>query len=510
MSSKFRIRRIDTDTEKSILIGLIISTEFCRDIQSILDYEYFQISYGAKIARWCLDYFEKYREAPNRTIQSIFETEKQYLEEVESVLIEQFLQSLSNKYIEDGDEKKFNSAYLLDKSLEYFKERAILNTATKTQLLIDAGKTDEAEKTIQNYKQVAKVISNWVDPFENNYVGKTFDVKTIDEDNEDALLSFTGDLGRLVGPLERGWLVGFLAPMKRGKSFFLQETALQAAMFRLNVVMVSLEMGDKGLANRMYHRLTALGATKDGYVYPCFDCQRNQDGTCTKVERTNRITLITNDNKGKPDFGNALNYKPCTVCRGAKGFKVASWYEVIKRDAISLHKVVKHIKGFTEMHGHGLRIKAYPAYSANLSNVKKDLDVLEYADGFVPDVIVIDYADILAPESKYSEGREKIDETWKALKNLAATRHCLVVTASQSTRATLNTKNVRASDVAEDIRKVAHVDAMFALNQTVVEKKEGVIRVGCATHRWQEFDENKFVYVLQQLSLGQVVLDSCF
>ncbi len=510
MPSKFRIRKVDTNIEQQILIGMIVSTTFCRDVLPMIDYEYFQTSYSAVIARWCMEYYTKYQEAPGKSIKAIFESEQQYLKETECSLIEQFLQNLSDKYIEEEDEKKFNNAYLLDKSLEYFKERALVNTATKTQLLIDAGKIDEAEKTIQNYQQVAKAISNWIDPFEVNYVDKAFDSKIIDEDSEDVIFSFAGDLGKLIGPLERGWLIGFLAPMKRGKTWYLQETALQAAMNRLNVVMVSLEMGNKGLANRIYHRLTALGATKEGYIYPCFDCKYNQDDSCSKPERTNKVKMQLSEDRKKPRFEALPNYKSCVVCRGTNSFSASNWYEVIKRDAISLYKVKKQIKGFVEMHGHGLRIKAYPAYSANLSTIKRDIDILEYADGFVPDVIVIDYADILSPESKYSEGRERIDETWKALKNLAATRHCLVVTASQSNRATLNSKNVRAIDTAEDIRKIAHVDAMYTLNQTSDEKREGVIRVGCATHRWQEFNEVKHVTVLQQLALGQVVLDSSY
>jgi hypothetical protein len=91
---------------------------------------------------------------------------------------------------------------------------------------------------------------------------------------------------------------------------------------------------------------------------------------------------------------------------------------------------------------------------------------------------------------------------------MAAERHCLVVTASQSNRKTLDKKDVKASDASDDIRKIAHVDAMFTLNQTGYEKTAGVIRVGIAAHRWKEFSEMQHVSVLQQLSLGQTLLDS--
>jgi hypothetical protein len=94
------------------------------------------------------------------------------------------------------------------------------------------------------------------------------------------------------------------------------------------------------------------------------------------------------------------------------------------------------------------------------------------------------------------------------LKNLAAVKHCLVVTASQSNRKTLDKKDVKASDIAEDIRKVAHVDAMYSLSQTPEEKSKGTMRLGVVAHRWQDFNELSYVTVLQQLQTGQVMLDS--
>jgi hypothetical protein len=72
----------------------------------------------------------------------------------------------------------------------------------------------------------------------------------------------------------------------------------------------------------------------------------------------------------------------------------------------------------------------------------------------------------------------------------------------------MDKKNVIASDTAEDIRKIAHVDAMFSLNQVAEEKKSGIMRLGVVAHRWKDFNELEHVTVLQQLQTGQVLLDS--
>jgi hypothetical protein len=100
--------------------------------------------------------------------------------------------------------------------------------------------------------------------------------------------------------------------------------------------------------------------------------------------------------------------------------------------------------------------------------------------------------------------------TWKTLKNLADSYNALVVTASQSNRASFDKKNVTQTDIADDIRKVAHVDGMIALNQMEEEKRRGIMRVSYIAGRDHSFDQRRSCVVLQQLDLGQTLLDSEF
>jgi hypothetical protein len=62
--------------------------------------------------------------------------------------------------------------------------------------------------------------------------------------------------------------------------------------------------------------------------------------------------------------------------------------------------------------------------------------------------------------------------------------------------------------VAEDIRKVAHVDVMISLNQLEIEKRRGVMRLAVIAHRDKDFYQLGQCFVLQQLELGQPNLDS--
>lgn len=499
-----RRRHANTDVEQSVLTGMIVSDKLLKSIMPIFNLEYFKNPFTKTVAKWVVGYYRQYELAPLAVINDLYKVNKEKLQETEAELIATFLDRLSKRY-ESSDQ--FNADYLIDKTLAYFKERALTLTGENILSYIEVGQMDKAELEIHEYKQISKIITNWTDAMEGDFVMNNF-VDTDDDDSLNGLFKLVGPLGDHLGHFERDWLVAFLAPMKRGKTFFLQEVALQAIHNRLNVAIISLEMNAQSMSNRFYRMMVGMG-DKESTVFPVFDCRSNQNGSCTLPQRTNNRVLFTNNQI--PEYDKKNPYRICTECRGKDPFdyKVATWFEENKKDKISLYKVSKFTQAFKNMYGDHLRIKSYPAYSANLETIKRDLNVLEMTEDFIPDIVIIDYADILAPEDKKVEGRDRYDETWKMLKNMAATRHCLVVTASQSNKKTLEKKNVKVVDVSEDIRKVAHVDAMYSLSQTPDEKERGVMRVGVIAHRWKDFNE-KQVIVLQNLATGQVALDSEF
>lgn len=492
----------EAHVEKSIITGMIVSTTYLRAIAPLFNPKYFRNDYARIVAKWVMRYYDHYKESPTTHIQDIYKVEKDKLKDADSDLIATFLDDLSRKY---EDVTKFNVEYLKDRTFAHFKEMALTLVGENIAGYLATHEVDKAEKEIDNYRHFAGAVSGWVNPFDLDYIERVYDGDMEDWEKPNYLFKLIGPVGDMLGHFERDWLVGFLAPMKRGKTFMLQEMALQAIGARLNTVFISLEMSDIGITNRFFKMVTGKGE-KNCTVFPTFDCQSNQNGLCSKPERLNQVTLIKNNTL--PSFTINNPYRVCTVCRGGQDYRMAMWFETIQKSKLSFLDIKQTMAGFQTMFGNGLRIKSYPAYSANINTIKDDLNSIEVLEDFVPDVIIVDYADILSPESSDFEGRDRYDETWKMLKNLAATRHCLVVTASQSNRKSMDKKNVIASDTAEDIRKIAHVDAMFSLNQVAEEKKSGIMRLGVVAHRWKDFNELEHVTVLQQLQTGQVLLDS--
>ena len=498
--TRVKIKRVDNTVEEKILTGMIVSTEFCRDILPMLNLRYFQAPYVSRVAGWVVSYYKKYEAAPERIIEDIFETKKGKMNPSEVEVIGTFLQSLSEEY---ERQDVFNVQYYLDSAEKYFKERAVAMLSSDVSVLVSSGDIAGAEEVIRGFTKVAKAISSWKNPFDDAFIDRVFSPAIAD-----GIFSFDGEVGKLLGVFKRGWLVSVMAPEKRGKTFFLMEVAIQALLSRLKVVFISLEMFDEDIGERIYRRVTGEGDEVGDITFPCFDCYKNQDGSCDKRERVNRIKLLDEDGE-QPEFDMKMEYSVCTCCREKKGrdYVPATWFTSYRKEKISAVKTKRKVKALKKMYGDNFRLISYPVRQANISRIKRDLEILEYTEGFLFDVLVLDYADILGPEDERLVGRDAVNETWMMLKSLAQEKFGVVVTGSQTTAVSADKKNVTSKDTAEDKRKKAHVDLSIYFSQTSEEKRRWILRLSIF-HRHKNFDEYKQVQILQQLDLGQVLLDS--
>jgi DNA-dependent RNA polymerase auxiliary subunit epsilon len=501
-------REGNVDVEKDILIGMIVSGEYLRKIRKQVQLKYFQLDFVKKIAGWVLDYFDTYGEAPVQHIENIYNTHSMALKPEERELMSKFLESLSHRY---ENSEHFNVQYLIDNTNPYFTSRLVTLTNDEVSALLQAGKSTEAELVIENYKGIQKDLVSWYYITSEEVAREIYRTQLSPEvDSTDTLFTMPGVFGQLVGPLKRGWLVSLLAPRKRGKTWFLQEFAQQASMSKLNVLFISLEMNYLGLGSRMLTSIVSMGP-EPYYDTPVFDCMNNQTGRCRRSQRVTRTNLMQ-DGALITIFDPTINYIPCTACRkgcrssNPEDYQAAIWFERVTRSIPTENKFIKYINAYHKANGR-IVVRPYPAFSANVTDIKGILGELEFVDGFVPDVIVIDYADIIRPESSSGDAMSQNNETWKMLKNLAETKQCLVLTATQANRSADESKHVKSTQVSWDIRKNDHVDAQFALSQLPEEKKSGIMRVSNTLHRWKEAPDDQ-VYVLQSLALGQVLVDS--
>ena len=116
-----------------------------------------------------------------------------------------------------------------------------------------------------------------------------------------------------------------------------------------------------------------------------------------------------------------------------------------------------------------LMIKYYPTRTASVQTISSHLKQLELIE-FKPDVIVVDYADILKPISNYREKRLNLGETYEHLRGMAGEFDVPVWTASQANRSSLEEEVIGADKVSEDYSKVMTADFVMSISRKVEDK----------------------------------------
>lgn len=505
--SLLKRRTVDTGPEERLLTGLIVSDSFCRDMLPLIGKETIETPYISRVVGWCRDYYATYKQSPGIHIKDLYEVEKDKLELPDQQAISTILTKLSEEY----STSEINEDFIRDESLKLIDLRSLKYSAEQINSLVELGRLDEAKKIAKSYREKNIETSGWEDPFDSSTIKNHF----VDEESRKSFVfKFPGALGDFIGPIERNWLVGMMGPPKRGKTFWLIESCIQALLSKKKSIFISLEMDKQRVRRRIYSRLTVMASETKDYVYPVFDCFKNQNNSCNKRERTNNTRLLDSEDKKPLEFNPSLRYRCCTACRGKIDFQPTTWFTSTQVERMKNMEAMKLLIaqaehfGFDKEYGSNLRLLAYPAFSANISRMRGDIQNLIDVKGFITDHIALDYADILAPEDARVTGRDRIDETWKTLKRMSDELHCSIFTGSQSNRGSIDKKNVVQQDAAEDIRKIANSDLFLAINQTPQEKKSKITRISKIAKRDGVFDQYESVIVLQQLDLGQICLDS--
>ena len=506
--------------ERRITVGGITSKEFLSFIDDQFQPEYIQSPEARLILSWCLDYYRQYKKAPNRDIQEIFEVKKSELDEDKIDFIADVLEGMSEEY----DPEQFNAEYLWAQTKQYFKHRHLELYVDRIKGYLDTDQLEQAEIHAEKYTPPSIVGLDGIYPFEDRAaVRKAF------EHSVQPLFHFPGRLGQLMNEeFVREGFVNFLAPEKRGKSFLLAECGFRAQMEGNNVAF--FQAGDMSEAQQIKRQAIWLSkrSYKDKYckemLIPVLDCIKNQTDSCDNEKNCM--------NSAEPPFANqsekqielkkfeeyeaALKthkeYTPCTACKNSGNFKGTVWYRVRPEvKPLTAEEAVRYMFKWGKKYRARLKMATYSNESLTTSIIRNQLFLWEHRENFVPSVIIIDYADIMAPDKdcKQLQFREQENKKWQRLRAIAQDYKCLVITASQAdAESYANNRTIGAKNFSEDKRKNAHVTAGFGLNQTDAEKEKGLIRINSYLARDNDFLSSNVVTVLQRLQIGRPVLGS--
>ena len=129
-----------------------------------------------------------------------------------------------------------------------------------------------------------------------------------------------------------------------------------------------------------------------------------------------------------------------------------------------------------------LFIKEYPTNSATIMTLKGHIDKL-LLKGFIPDLIIIDYADIMRSTRRYDSLRHELKLIYEELRNLAMEFDIPVWSASQANRTASTADIVGLENMSEAYGKAMVADVVLSLSRKPVEKASGIARLFIAKNR---------------------------
>ena len=498
---------ISANLERKIITGMILSKSFLKNISPIFmsGIPKFDTKHTQVVAEWCWSFYQKYNKPPKDEIYSIFKTKKKTEDDEKSIGL--FLQSISDEYVKG---RKLNIPYITDLAENYFKKTSLKALKSKIQKCLAEDDTEGAEVLINKYtSKIATKKISWIDPFSKENIQKTFD-----KEEGEVVLTLPGHYGKVIGGLQREYLVAYLGKSGTGKTWSMIECAILGTLQGNDVLYINLEMSEKQMNKRFYQRLTMQPSIKtDRLLIPVFDCKLNQNNECSKKIRLCRRGIIYDENKEVSFDATSKKYIPCHICLKYKkktDYQVATWFKEEKRKLISRLNISKRVKNLLEFNHFGggrLRLATYPAGSVTMKAMETDINRLVCLEGFLPGLIVVDYADKLLDVINQKEYRHSIQQIWTGHKGWAQKYHALVITGSQSS-AMRSDEDTKFYDWAEGICKINDIDVGIIQNQSPQEKKEGVMRYSVGKHRHRHYNTIDEIVTLYNFHVGRPYLDS--
>lgn len=156
----------------------------------------------------------------------------------------------------------------------------------------------------------------------------------------------------------------------------------------------------------------------------------------------------------------------------------------IKINELKTHnaEVFNSLSTYSSQFGTRLIVKEYPPDEATVHTLKAHMRQLSAA-GVVPDLVIVDYLDLLKPHRTYNSQTEELDAITKALRGLAVSQGTRVWTASQLNRGGIAMENPDETAIAGALSKLFTADVSIFMAQTKDEREDQYMRLSIVKNR---------------------------
>lgn len=135
------------------------------------------------------------------------------------------------------------------------------------------------------------------------------------------------------------------------------------------------------------------------------------------------------------------------------------------------------IKKFKSKCEGSIFIKHYPAYSISINGIRSLLTQLRLKSGFIPDVIIVDYLELMKSIKEGAAQWQEQQAIANELYSVAQEQGVMLFTATQTNREGKKADIITDAHLGDSYGKARPCDFIVSLNQTMEEHETGKMRV---------------------------------
>ncbi len=464
--------------ERRVLSAMIADAAVLGSVAARWDGEMMPSSDLNRVAGWCVDHFRRYGKPPKRGIVTYLEEWRKSAPRAAAESVEALVAGLSREHVAGP---KVNAARMIDVAGKLFNRVRMTGLRDALDAAVETGRLDDGLGAVTKLApgELGAGSGFWFN--DEATIRSTFAVHA-----REPVITFGGGLGEFFrNALEREAFVAFCGPQKSGKTWYLLEMAYRAAEQRKRVAFFEAgDLSDWEVKELFLTRIARHPIRSDSGRWPLtvrWPTEIEYEGTHRKDEHA-KVRRKLLKFKAPLDADAAVLAHARWLREGPR----------VKPDRVLL------------------RMSSHPNSTLSVDGMRVILDSWERPHAWVPDVIVVDYADILAPIDKREEGRDRINTTWKHLRGLAQERRALVLTGTQVKATGYGKWVLGREDFADDNRKLSHCTGMIGINVWPKDKELGVSRLNWIVKRRGRFSPTRCCHVASCLDLAQVAVRSTF
>ncbi len=130
-----------------------------------------------------------------------------------------------------------------------------------------------------------------------------------------------------------------------------------------------------------------------------------------------------------------------------------------------------------------LFIKEFPTKTATVQTIRNYIQRLITTKGFTPDMVIIDYADLLRGSRGYGDKRFELEGVYEELRAIAQEFNIVMITADQTNRSGLDMEIVTIGQIGESYAKATVCDLIMTISRKPEDKQFNTGRLFVAKSR---------------------------